>query len=153
MDPVLLEELGDPIEDRVVEIPQDLEPRPLRLGGRAEGVSHLAGVGGAQLEPVRGVHPDRVEELPPHELAAGDGGVRRLDVLLQEEDAVDGRLEVRALQVPLERLDASEEADAQPLASPVVLGDEGAVELPGGLEGGCSTDGGHGPGRSESRGP
>ena len=50
----------------------------------------LADVGRAKLETLRGINPNGVEQLTANELDARDERLPRLDVALDEDDAVDG---------------------------------------------------------------
>ena len=111
--------------------------------GGAEGVVHAAGVGGAELEPLARVDPHGVEEVPADELHARDARLGRVDVALEERDAVDGRLEVVAAGVAREGLRVVEAPDSETLAGAVVLGDERRGKAPGGLHERLPADRGH----------
>ena len=113
-----------------------------RFADRAERVADLADVGGAQLEAERRVDAHGVEELAADELDARDVRLRRLDVLLDQRDAVDRILERVAVDVALERVDALEQPHAEALAGAVVLGDERARHRARGLDDRVAADGG-----------
>ena len=84
---------------------------------------------GQSSKALAGIDPHRVEVLAPDELHPRDVRLRRLDVLLDERDAVDRRLELVAGDVARQRLPVAEQPHPEPLAGPVVLGDERRLEF------------------------
>ena len=123
-----VQEAGVRPEERVTEVVEDAEQPVFAaisgVPGGAERVVDAAGVGGAELEPLARVDPHGVQEVAPDELHARDARLGRVDVALEERDAVDGRLEVVAPGVAREGLRVVETPDAEALAGAVVLGDE-----------------------------
>ena len=96
-----------------------------RRTGSAAASVRGAGVGRAELEAAAGgVGGERVDELAADQLGAGNPRLRRLQVLLQQGDAIRWRLVVSAGQAGVEFVVTGEEADAMALPALVVLADE-----------------------------
>ena len=93
----------------------------------------LAGIGRAKLEALGRVDPDGVEQLAADELDARDERLRRLDVVLDEHDAVDGVLKGFAREMLLERGLRVDQLDAKSLAGAVVLEDDRIADGRGSL--------------------
>ena len=77
----------------MLEARQDFERVGWGYGGtRRTGLLDLASIGGAKLEAMQGIDADGVEELTANELDARDRRLGRLDVALDEHDAVSGAM-------------------------------------------------------------
>src|SRR5690606_16953162 len=138
------------LDDGVVEPFDDLETGRgfdrRRLADRTKGVSDLADISRTQLETQRGIDAHRIQEFAAYELDAGNVGLGRTDVLLDQGDAVDGRFKLITVHVGFQRLDIVEELDAQALARTVVLGDERTRHLPRSIDDLRLSDGSDGSG-------
>src|SRR3954447_7921926 len=84
---------------------------------------NLTGIRRAEFEPLRGVDLDSVQEFPAHEFDARDKWLRRLDVPLDQRNAVYGWFEIAARQMLFERRSRPEQPHAQSLAGTIVLED------------------------------
>src|SRR5690606_32603470 len=87
-DAVLGDELLVALDDGVVEPFDDLETGRgfdrRRLADRTKGVSDLADISRTQLETQRGIDAHRIQEFAAYELDAGNVGLGRTDVLLDQ---------------------------------------------------------------------
>ncbi len=126
-DVVAGKKLLETVLQRGVDVFDDREFGARLFSGGAESIADGADIGRAQLEAVAGIDLDRVHEPAADELGASDQRCRGGDVLLQEMQAVDRRLVIRAVEVVAERSRAEEQPHAEPLAAAVRLEDERAV--------------------------
>src|SRR5262245_35260783 len=106
----------------VIEAWHDLEPvvrRNSRTG--LAWLLDLAGISRAKLEALGGVDSDGIQQLTADELDARDERLGRLDVALDEHDAVNGVLKGFTHEMLLKRGLRVDQLDAKPLAGTVVL--------------------------------
>ena len=134
------------LHERMLEPADDAKQRCRRVPGRTEGVVHPARVGRTQLEPLTRIDLDGIQEPAPDELHPRDGGVGRLDVLLQQGHAVHRRLEPGAADVLRQGVGVMEQPNPEALPRTVVLGDERRRQGRRGRDDLLTTDHRHGVG-------
>src|SRR5437763_8176912 len=89
-----------------------------------------AHIGRAELESLRGIDPDRIEKLAADEFDASDERRGRLDVALDQRDAVDRFFEFAAGKMLIQRRRREEQSNAQTLSGAIMLEDCRITEAP-----------------------
>src|SRR6185436_4952881 len=114
-------------DQRMVEIAYDPEfvaRRDRRTGGGQRWGIDLADIGRTELEALRGIDSDRVQELSPDEFDTRNERLRRLDIALNQRDAVDGILKISTAEMLINGGSRQQKPNAQTLPGTIVLEDD-----------------------------